>query len=98
MRGGRSGLTGTNSRQTDYTTPGFQRPAVEGDSWFGTSVLLRDYNRDGRAELVVSAPDIGRLHLFPGTASGPTGTGSTTLTVNGPGLGNRAFFGGALAD
>ncbi|MFL6000756.1 MAG: FG-GAP and VCBS repeat-containing protein [Streptomyces sp.] len=98
LRGGKSGLTGTNARQIDYTTAGFQRPADEGDSWFGTSVLLRDYNRDGRAELVAAAPDIGRLHLFPGTASGPTGTGSTTLTVSGLGLGNRAFFGAALAD
>ncbi|WP_348541936.1 hypothetical protein [Streptomyces sp. SAI-144] len=84
----------------DYTTPGFQRPAAESDSWFGTSVLLRDYDRDGRAELVAAAPAIGRLHLFPGTASGPTGTGSgsATLTVSGLGLGNRAFFGAALAD
>jgi hypothetical protein len=98
LRGGTSGLTGTNSRQIDYTTAGFQRPADENDSWFGASVLLRDYNHDGRAELVAAAPEIGRLHLFPGTSSGPTGTGSTTHTVSGLGLGARPFFGAALTD
>ena len=98
LRGGTSGLTGRNSRQYDYTTAGFERPTDESDSWFGSSVLLRDYNRDGRAELVAAATEIGRLHLFPGTASGPTGTGSTTLTVEDLGLGARPYFGAALAD
>ncbi|MFD3927161.1 FG-GAP and VCBS repeat-containing protein [Streptomyces sp. NPDC058614] len=98
LRGGTSGLTGKNSRQYDYNTAGFQRPTDESDSWFGASVILRDYNRDGRAELVAAAPEIGRLHLFPGTASGPTGTGSTTLTVKDLGLGARPHFGAALAD
>ncbi|WP_348541832.1 hypothetical protein [Streptomyces sp. SAI-127] len=59
---------------------------------------MRDYDRDGRAELVAAAPAIGWLHLFPGTASCPTGTGSAPLTVSGLGLGNRAVFGAALAD
>ncbi|MCI3274961.1 FG-GAP and VCBS repeat-containing protein [Streptomyces cylindrosporus] len=98
LRGGASGLTGTNSRQYDYTTSGVERPADESDSWFGASVLLRDYNRDGRAELVAAAPEIGRLHFFPGTSSGPTGAGSSTLTVKQLGLGTRTFFGAALAD
>ncbi|MCH5674872.1 FG-GAP and VCBS repeat-containing protein [Streptomyces gilvus] len=98
LRGGRSGLTGVGSRQYDYATPGVQRPTDENDSWFGASVLLRDYNRDGRAELVGAAPEIGRLHFFPGTATGPTGTGSTALTARDLGLGNRPNFGAALAD
>ena len=98
LHGGASGLTGANSRQIDYTTSGFQRPADESDSRFGASVLLRDYNRDGRAELVAAAPEIGRLHFFPGTSSGPTGTGSTTLTASGLGLGSRGYFGAVLSD
>ncbi|MDN3023478.1 FG-GAP and VCBS repeat-containing protein [Streptomyces sp. S.PB5] len=98
LRGGASGITGTNSRQYDYTAAGLQRPTDESDSWFGASVLLRDYNHDGRAELLGAAPEIGRLHLFPGTSSGPTATGSTTLTVNDLGLGARPWFGAALAD
>jgi len=98
LRGGASGLTGANSRQYDYTTSGFTRPSDESDSWFGASVVLRDYNRDGRAELVAAAPEIGRLHFFPGTSSGPTGTGSTTLTVDDLGLGARPSFGATLSD
>lgn len=98
LRGSASGLTGRNSRQLDYTAAGFQRPTDENDSWFGASVLLRDYDSDGHAELVAAAWDIGRLHLFPGTASGPTGMGSKTLTVADLGLGSRPYFGAALAD
>lgn len=60
-------------------------------------MLLRDHNRDGRAELLATAPEIGRLHFFPG-ASGPTGTGSATLTLSGLGLGARGYFGAVLAD
>ncbi|MDO0935017.1 hypothetical protein QQY66_26355 [Streptomyces sp. DG2A-72] len=64
----------------------------------GASVLLRDYNRDNRAELVATAPEIGRLHLLRGTASGPTGAGSTMLTAAELGLGARSGFGATLAD
>ncbi|WP_460067952.1 FG-GAP-like repeat-containing protein [Streptomyces sp. YKOK-I1] len=98
LRGGASGLTGTGSRQYDYTTPGVEGPFDQGDTWFGASVLLRDYDRDGRAELVASSPEVGLLHLLPGTSSGPTGTGSTTLTAAGLGLGSLPYFGAALAD
>ncbi|WP_416984396.1 hypothetical protein [Streptomyces sp. T028] len=95
---GASGLTGTGSRQYDYTTPGVEGPFDQGDTWFGASVLLRDHNRDGRAELVASSPEVGLLHLLPGTSSGPTGTGSTTLTAAGLGLGSLPYFEAALAD
>ncbi|MFD5629701.1 FG-GAP-like repeat-containing protein [Streptomyces sp. NPDC127072] len=98
LRGSASGLTGKNSRQYDYATTGVEGPMDEGDTWFGASVLLRDYNRDGRAELIATSPEIGRLHLLPGTRSGPTGTGSTTLKVADLGLGARPYFGAALAD
>ncbi|PJN08394.1 integrin-like protein [Streptomyces sp. CB01635] len=75
LRGTSSGITGTNSRWYDYATPGVEGETTE-EGWLGASVQLRDFNRDGRAELVASAPEVNRLYLLPGTASGPTGTGS----------------------
>lgn len=98
LRGGSTGLTGRNSRQYDYTTPGLTGAVSTNSAWLGSSVLLRDYNRDGRAELLATANEVGRLHLFPGTSAGPTGTGSRTLTAAQLGLGARAFFGAELTD
>ncbi|MEV5428172.1 FG-GAP-like repeat-containing protein [Streptomyces sp. NPDC052701] len=100
LRGGASGLTGTGARQYDYATAGVEGdPGEEDDAWLGSSVLLRDFNRDGRAELAATANEAGRLHLLPGTASGPTGTGSRLLTVTDLGLGTgRSYFGAALTD
>ncbi|WP_336113304.1 FG-GAP-like repeat-containing protein [Streptomyces sp. PTD9-10] len=99
LRGGRHGLSGTNAHQYDTGTPGVEGdPGDENDAWLGASVLLRDFNRDGRAELVASAWEIGRLHLLPGTASGPTGTGSILFTPQSLGLGSRHSFGAVLPD
>ncbi|MFF4571340.1 FG-GAP repeat protein [Streptomyces sp. NPDC001410] len=99
LRGGRGGLTGRNSRQYDVGTPGVEGDPDDGNgAWLGSSVLLRDLDRDGRAELVATANEIGRLYLLPGTASGPTGTGSALLTAQSLGLGNRGSFGAALTD
>lgn len=99
LRGGKGGLTGKNARQYDVRTPGVEGEPDESDSaWLGASVLLRDFNHDGRAELVAAANEKGRLHILPGTASGPTGTGSTLLTTQTLGLGARPYFGAALAD
>ncbi len=98
LRGGSTGLTGKNARQYDINTPGFTGAVSTDSAWLGTSVLLRDHNRDGRAELIAGAGEVGRLHLLPGTSAGPTGTGSRTLTVAQLGLGARPFFGGELAD
>ncbi|MFJ1972503.1 FG-GAP repeat domain-containing protein [Streptomyces sp. NPDC087903] len=99
LRGGSSGLTGMNARQYDYATAGVAGdPAEDNDSWFGASVLLRDYDHDGRTELVTAATEKGRLHLLPGTPSGPTGTGSWMRTAEDLGLGARAAFWARLAD
>ncbi len=99
LRGGTGGLTGRGSRLYDVGTPGVEGdPAEEDDAWFGASVLLRDFNRDGRAELVAAATEAGRLHILPGTSSGPTGTGSSLLTTQSLGLGDRSYFGAALPD
>ncbi|GGJ16366.1 FG-GAP-like repeat-containing protein [Streptomyces brasiliensis] len=98
LRGGTGGLTGKASRQYDVRTPGVEGDLGEHSDWLGSSVLLRDFTHDGRAELVASADGIGRLHYLPGTASGPTGTGSSLHTVQSLGLGARPWFGAALAD
>ncbi|MGW6743337.1 FG-GAP-like repeat-containing protein [Streptomyces sp. NPDC055025] len=99
LRGGKGGLTGKNSRQYDVRTPGVEgAPSEANDSWLGSSVLLRDFNHDGRAELIATANEKARLHLLPSTASGPTGTGSTLLTAQSLGLGTRPYFGAALTD
>ncbi|MBA2945217.1 FG-GAP-like repeat-containing protein [Streptomyces himalayensis] len=97
LRGSSSGLTGNNARMYDYATTG-----VDGEptdyAWFGESVLLRDFTRDGRAELIASAPEAGRLHILPGTSSGPTGTGSLMLTTEVLGLESLTNFWAELAD
>ncbi|MDX2543211.1 FG-GAP and VCBS repeat-containing protein [Streptomyces sp. WI04-05B] len=97
LRGGSTGLTGRNARQYDRTTPGLPNVSPE-NGWLGASLLLRDFNGDGRAELIATANEGGRLHLLPGTSAGPTGTGSRTLTVPQLGLGARAFMGAELTD
>ncbi|MEU9284868.1 FG-GAP-like repeat-containing protein [Streptomyces sp. NPDC048275] len=99
LRGGTSGLTGKNSRMYDYATAGVEgEPGEENDAWFGDSVLLRDYTRDGRAELVAASSQNGRLHILPGSASGPTGTGSKMLTLTSLGLQSLTKFWAELAD
>ncbi|MER7184473.1 FG-GAP-like repeat-containing protein [Streptomyces hyaluromycini] len=99
LRGGTGGLSGKGSRQYDVRTPGVAGEPGEADSaWLGSSVLLRDFDHDGRAELVATANEQGRLYYLPGTATGPTGTGSTLHTVTDLGLGDRTYFGAALAD
>ncbi|MFF5007046.1 FG-GAP and VCBS repeat-containing protein [Streptomyces phaeochromogenes] len=100
LRGGRSGLTGTNSRMYDYATAGVEgEPGEDNDAWFGESVQLRDFTRDGRPELIASAPEKGRLHILPGTASGGlTGQGSSMLTTEVLGLQSLVKFVAELAD
>ncbi|MGW5614498.1 FG-GAP repeat protein [Streptomyces sp. NPDC003877] len=80
LRGGSSGITGTGARWYDYATTGVEGEPTE-EGWLGASVQLRDFTRDSRAELVAAAPEAGRLYLMPGSASGPTGSGSTRLTA-----------------
>lgn len=93
LRGTSSGVTGTNSHWYDYATPGVEGETTE-EGWLGASVQLRDFNRDGRAELVASAPEVNRLYLLPGAASGPTGTGS--FLVQAPEL--TGFYWAELTD
>ncbi|MCZ4514566.1 FG-GAP repeat protein [Streptomyces sp. ActVer] len=98
LRGSASGLTGKNSRAYDYNTAGIEGEPGERAA-FGYSVSLRDHTRDGRAELLAAAPSTRqRLHLLPGTSSGPTGTGSQVLTLASLGQTALTNFWAELAD
>ncbi|KPI23839.1 Integrin alpha beta-propellor repeat protein [Actinobacteria bacterium OK074] len=100
LRGGPAVLSGKYSHQYDYTTPGIVAPpdADEVDTWFGAHVLLRDYNRDGRAELLSAATEAGDVYLLPGTSGGPTGTGSLRLTAAELGMGSYTSFSPQFTD
>ncbi|MEV2235963.1 FG-GAP-like repeat-containing protein [Streptomyces phaeochromogenes] len=98
LRGSASGLTGKNARAYDYNTAGIEGEPGERAA-FGYSVSLRDYTRDGRAELLAAAPSTPqRLHLLTGTASGPAGTGSQVLTLASLGQTALTNFWAELAD
>lgn len=82
------------SKPTAYlnqNSPGVPEEA-EADDFFGRFLLLRDFDQDGRAELVVSAhgedvgaypmtrPNTGTVTLFRGTSSGVSATGVRLIT------------------
>ncbi|MFD5515819.1 FG-GAP-like repeat-containing protein [Streptomyces sp. NPDC127066] len=97
LRGGASGLTGKGAVSFSQNTTGVPGTAEKNDL-FGGYTTLTDVNRDGRAELYVSAhgenASIGAVWAFRSTASGPTASGSAAF---GPvGLGapvNNSWFG-----
>ncbi|MGW1028737.1 FG-GAP and VCBS repeat-containing protein [Streptomyces sp. NPDC002577] len=70
-------------------TTGVPGTAEQGDR-FGASVRLQDYDADGHADLATGAPGEnsakGGVWLLPGTAQGPTATGSRALTPKSLGL------------
>ncbi|MFJ3989665.1 FG-GAP-like repeat-containing protein [Streptomyces sp. NPDC090032] len=104
LRGGSSGLTGKNARWYDYGTPGIEGETTD-EGGLGDSVQLTDVTHDGRPELVASAPEAGfpdgtagRVFVLPGTSSGPTGTGSLSLTPATLGDTSIKYLWGALTD
>ncbi|MBM7787490.1 FG-GAP and VCBS repeat-containing protein [Tenggerimyces flavus] len=72
-------------------SPGVPEEAETND-YFGRNLLLRDFDSDGRAELVVAAPyddvgskpfvrsDVGTVTVFRGTAAGVSTTGAKLIT------------------
>ncbi|MDX2645639.1 FG-GAP-like repeat-containing protein [Streptomyces sp. PA03-1a] len=93
LPGSPSGLTATGARALHQDSAGVPGGNERGDGFGGTSgcgLLLRDLNRDGRADLSVAAPgedaNSGRVWTFRGTASGITATGSATFTAAALGL------------
>lgn len=80
LRGGTSGLTGTNSQWFTRATAGVPGSPTEYGN-FGQLVRIRDVNRDGRKDLLVSGDHYSPAVLLPGTGSGITGTGAKEVNV-----------------
>ncbi|MEV6166841.1 FG-GAP repeat protein [Streptomyces sp. NPDC051954] len=82
MRGASGGLTPRGLASFSQSTPSVPGDNENGD-WFGGAVRLIDANRDGKAELIASAPgedtNDGAAWVFPGTSSGPAASGSWTF-------------------
>ncbi|UUU28135.1 FG-GAP and VCBS repeat-containing protein [Streptomyces sp. DSM 40750] len=75
LYGTRSGLTATGSQWFARNTPGV--PGDLGDDSFGGTVRLRDTNRDGKADLYVTANQ-GSV-LLRGSSSGVTTAGAQSV-------------------
>ncbi|MFP3992667.1 FG-GAP and VCBS repeat-containing protein, partial [Streptomyces sp. E11-3] len=78
FRGGSGGLSGSRSSWYSQATSGVKGAREDYDG-FGYDVRLRDQNRDAKAELTITAQGDVTANVLPGTATGPTGTGSYTL-------------------
>ncbi|MER6950864.1 FG-GAP-like repeat-containing protein [Nonomuraea sp. NPDC000554] len=85
LRGGRGGLGVAGAQTFSQATPGVPGTA-EAKDLFGTSVALRDFNGDGRADLGVGAPGedstaagSGAAWVLPGSPGGLLTTGSLSF-------------------
>ncbi|WP_394432234.1 VCBS repeat-containing protein [Streptomyces sp. SGAir0957] len=82
LHGTADGVTGTGSQVLNQNSAGVAGVAESGDA-FGSGCALLDVDGDGRRDLAVSATGenarAGAVWALPGTASGVTGTGSTTV-------------------
>ncbi|MFV5991938.1 FG-GAP and VCBS repeat-containing protein [Streptomyces sp. NPDC056231] len=87
LLGRAGGLSGTGAKAYDQNTTGIA-DAIENDDYFGLSLKLTDYTRDGRADLLVGTNEQldntrwGMVHLLKGSKTGTTATGSKAFTVN----------------
>ncbi|WUH99725.1 FG-GAP-like repeat-containing protein [Spirillospora sp. NBC_00431] len=84
LPGGGNGLVPSRVRRFDRTTPGL--PAAPGNAlrWFGDGTFLGDLNGDGKADLVIEAPQENqpaqdRVFVLPGSDSGITLEGASTF-------------------
>lgn len=54
------------------------------NSDFGWDIQsARDYNRDGRDDIIIGAPGIDKAYIFSGTQTGPVSHSSAQFTING---------------
>ncbi|MET7854223.1 FG-GAP repeat protein [Streptomyces avermitilis] len=81
MRGASGGLTTTGAARYSQDTPGIPGTSENNDV-FGSQIRLADFNRDGKADLAVSAPE-GR----GGTGLATCGARCGTTPVEGAPLG-----------
>ncbi|WP_326765665.1 integrin alpha [Streptomyces sp. NBC_01591] len=104
--GGASGPQGDRAKVFNQDSAGVPGAAERGDG-FGGAVSIGDMNGDGYGDIAVGVPnedlgttkDAGSVLVLPGTASGPTGTGTLGFnqdTADVPGAAEAADrFGGA---
>ncbi|WP_241827027.1 VCBS repeat-containing protein [Streptomyces graminilatus] len=83
LRGGRSGLNGTGSQWITRETGDVPGKAVSYAA-FGSHVRLRDVDRDGDADLLISDyfKNVNTSVMLPGSSGGITTTGVRELPVN----------------
>jgi hypothetical protein len=93
VHGGPTGLLAADgtARAVGFTQNGAGVPGTaEAGDLFGASVHLQDHDADGRADLVTGSPGensaVGGVWLLPGTAQGPTATGSRAMSPGALGL------------
>lgn len=91
IRGAKTGWNLTKPSYLSQDSPGVPGTAAADDQ-FGRHLLLRDFDADGRAELVVATPnddlgsapivrmDAGSVTIFRGTAAGVSATDSRVIT------------------
>ena len=100
VRGSAQGLAAAGGRRIAQSSPGIPGSSEPHDG-FGAAVAAYDRDADGFADLAVGAPyedggglvDVGRVTLVPGSASGPTGSGTAVSTRS---LGLRSSAGQEL--
>ncbi|MFS8203328.1 FG-GAP-like repeat-containing protein (plasmid) [Streptomyces sp. CWNU-52B] len=101
FRGSASGVSQSGVVRVSQDTAGVPGVAETGDL-FGAQVRLADYDNNGKADLAVTASfendRSGGLWTLPGTASGLTGTGSTSLSSADFGLASGSRLGESLLD
>ncbi|MGP3636754.1 VCBS repeat-containing protein [Streptomyces sp. 24-1644] len=106
--GGATGAQGAKAKVINQDSAGVPGAAERGDL-FGSSLAIADTNGDGYGEVAVGVPGealgttarAGGIVSLPGTAAGPTGTGSTGFnqdTADVTGTAEQGdLFGGAAA-
>ncbi|MFH8363950.1 VCBS repeat-containing protein [Streptomyces anulatus] len=106
--GSAAGAQGAKAKVFNQDSAGVLGVAERGDR-FGQSLAIADTNGDGYGEVAVGVPGealgtvarAGGIVILPGTASGPTGTGSTGFNQTTEGITGTAeaddLFGGGAA-
>lgn len=102
LDGGPSGVTGTGARTLSQNTKGMPDTAEAGDR-FGSPSASGDFNADGYADVVVSAPredyqsspDTGLVQILYGSPSGLTTKGSDVIDASDVGTAGTNYSIGA---
>ncbi|MFJ3311012.1 FG-GAP-like repeat-containing protein [Streptomyces sp. NPDC086549] len=99
LRGSAGGLTTTGAARYSQNTPGIPGSAENNDT-FGSQIHLADFNRDGKADLAVSAPNEdhgnGALWQLRGTRTGVSTSGVSAFGPNEYGVSSGSRIGETL--